>query len=138
MEHYISYHVYINSTRYEIIGDTVEFLPHHTKMPFMSSADCAFLTNADLTEALLNPNTESPFAKIGETQLVPLRKLETLFQCHMDKPSAPPRLEHTSPLLSSGNSAPPRVDTPAPPRVAQRINSPYPRVGKHRTPAPTI
>ena len=125
-------------TRKQNDCDTVEFFPHQTKMKFMPSSDRAFLATVDLTEELIHKNTEAPFAKIGETQLVPLRKLETLFQCHMDKPSAPPKLEHTSPLLSSGNSAPPRMDTPAPPRVAQRINSPYPRVGKHRTPAPTI
>ena len=40
----------------ERIGYTVEFLPHHTKNPFMSSDDHASLAAVELPEALLHPN----------------------------------------------------------------------------------
>ena len=55
-------------------------LPHHTKIPFIYSADLDVLYAEDLTEALLNPNTEAPFAKIVETQFDDLRQLATLFK----------------------------------------------------------
>ena len=34
--------------------------------------------------------------------------------------------------------APPRVDTPAPPKVARRITAPYPKMVKLKTPTPTM
>ena len=75
----------MNSTRAEIIGDTVEFFPHHKKITFMSSADSDSMVVAYLTEALIHPNTETPFSKVVETQLADLRKLATLFQYRLKK-----------------------------------------------------
>ena len=48
----------------------------------------------------------------------------------MNKPGAPLRVDHTYQEISAGD--------PAPPRLAQIINSPYTRLGSHKTPAPTI
>ena len=59
--------------------------------------------------------------------------MKTLFQANLKKPGAPTRVEHTA-----RETAPPRVDTPATPRVEQRINEIYPRVGTHKKPGPTI
>ena len=50
----------------EIVGDTVDFLPRHTKIPFTSSFDYASLSDiADLIEALLYSNPEAPLAQLG-------------------------------------------------------------------------
>ena len=56
MDNYICHHVYVNSKKSECIDDTVEFSPHHTKMPFIYSAGCASLSAVYLTEALLHTN----------------------------------------------------------------------------------
>ena len=58
----------MNSIRAEQIGDTVDILSHDKKL-FISSADCASLDAVDLTQALIHPNCEAPFASIGENQL---------------------------------------------------------------------
>ena len=118
MEHCICNQVYLNSTRYEIFGDTVEFLLNQTKITFMFSDDCASLAATDLKEALLHPNPDAPLAQIGEAQLEALRKLLILFQSRLNKPCASPRVEQTSPARIARYPEPPRVDTPSPPRVA--------------------
>ena len=75
MYNYICHHVYVNSKKYERIGDTVDFFPHHTKMLFMSSAGRASLSAVDLTETLLYTNPEAPFSNIGDTLLAALRQI---------------------------------------------------------------
>ena len=74
IDHYRCHHVYFNITKEERVGDKVEFSPHHTKTPLISSEYCAALAEANLTEELINTNPEAPLAKMGETQLVALRK----------------------------------------------------------------
>ena len=75
----------MNATISEIICDIVEFFPHHKKMSFVSSADLTSMDAAYLTEALLNPNTEAPYAQIGETHLGDLIQLTTLFKARLKK-----------------------------------------------------
>ena len=48
MEPYIFHHTYEKATRAERIGDTVEFLPHHKNISFVSYADRASLDDAYL------------------------------------------------------------------------------------------
>ena len=138
IENYICHHIYFNSTISEQIVDTVEFFPHHTKMPFMPSVYSAYLSTTNLTEALLNTNPEAPFSHISETYLVSLRELETLFLARLNKPGAHPRVVQTSPARSVEEPSLLRVDTPVPPRVACRFTAPYPMVGTLKTPSPTI
>ena len=69
------HHVDMKSKKSERIGDTVDFLPRHTKMAFMSSDDRASLAATYLTEALLHPNTEASVSYIGETQETVLRQI---------------------------------------------------------------
>ena len=128
----------MNTTKYELIGVTVEFFPRHKKMPFMSSTYRATLAASYLTEALLHPNPVAPFAHIGKIHLESLRKLATLFQALLTKPGAPTRVVHVSPTQRLIKPEPPRVETPAPPRVAHRITAPYPRVVTPNTPVPTM
>ena len=56
MYNYICHQLYVKSKKAERIGDKVEFLPHHTKNPFMSSDNHASLAAVELPEALLHPN----------------------------------------------------------------------------------
>ena len=53
MEHYRCHKVYLNATVSERVGDTVEFFPHQTKMPFIISYYFASLIAEYLTEAIL-------------------------------------------------------------------------------------
>ena len=108
----------MNATKYELIGVTVELFPRHKKMSFMSSTYRATLAASYLTEALLHPNPAAPFANICKIQLAALRKLSTLFQGLLTKPGAPKRVVHVSPTQRLIKPEPPRVETPAPPRVA--------------------
>ena len=133
MEHCRCHQVYVNTTLLERVRDTVEFHPHHAKMPFISSADCTSLAESKLTEALIHQNPEASFVQIGAKHLETLRKLATLFQDCMKKPGAPPRVERKATDPST-----PRVNTPEPPRVKRIINAPAPRASTHQTHAPTI
>ena len=83
MEHYRCHQIYVIATIVERVGDTVEFLPHHTNMPFISSLDQSVLAKVDLIDSLLYQNPEAAFAKIGETRLEALRQLTTLFQARL-------------------------------------------------------
>ena len=97
----------------------------------MPSADPASLAAVNLTETLLHPNHEAQFVHIGETQLEALRQLETLFQAHWNKHSAPSRVVHISPFFEE--PAPAIVDTPAPAKAAHGITAPSPRVATKNT-----
>ena len=69
----------MNTIRAERVGDTVEFFSNLANFLFISSVDRSALAAAQLTEALLQPNTEAPFTEIGETQLEALSQLSTIF-----------------------------------------------------------
>ena len=55
-----------------------------------------------------------------------------------NKPGEPQREVQTSREKSVREPSPPRVETPASPRVARRITAPYTRVVTHKTPSPTV
>ena len=65
MDHYRCHQLYLNAKRAERVGYIVDFSPHHTKIKFISSADCDPLAAADLKNLLINPNHEAPFVQIG-------------------------------------------------------------------------
>ena len=93
---------------------------------------------SDFTEALIHPSPEAVFVKNGVSHFLSLRQPETLFQDRLTKPGASPRVLQTSTTQSVRHSAPKMVDTTTPPRVAYRITETSPRVGTHKTLAPTI
>ena len=113
--------------------DTVDFFPHHTNIPFISSVNLSAMAEVDLTESLLQLNPQAPFAKIVETKFESLRQLSTLFQARLNKPGAPQRLERTE-----KHTRPTRVNTHAQPRVERINNEPAQIVSTHQTPALTI
>ena len=52
----------------------------------MSSVDRTSLDASDLKEELLHPNPRASFVQIGETQLLAIRQLATMFQVLLNKP----------------------------------------------------
>ena len=67
-EHYRYHRVYCTQTRGERIAKTVEFFPHHWKLPRVTPADAATSAALDLISALTNAAPDVPFATIGEDQ----------------------------------------------------------------------
>ena len=73
--HYCCYNIYVPETRGVIQPDTVEFLPHNSKMSFRSSAENATIAATELIHALHNPAPEAPYAHIGDAQMHVLDQL---------------------------------------------------------------
>ena len=74
-EHYRCYNIYVPETRAVIQPDTVKFLLHNTKMPFISSTENANIAAIELIHALRNPAPAAPYAHIGDAQMQALEQL---------------------------------------------------------------
>ena len=70
--------MYVPETRVVIQPDTVEFLPHNSKMPFRSSAENATIAATELIHALRNPAPAAPYVHIGDAQMQVLDQLAVL------------------------------------------------------------
>ena len=68
-DHYRCYNIYVPETRSVIQPDTVEFLPHNSKMPFRSSAENSTIAATELIHTLHNQAPAAPYAHIGNAQL---------------------------------------------------------------------
>jgi hypothetical protein len=125
----------MTGTNKTIILDTVEFFPHHVKMPNLSSQEMAIQAGRELTFALRNPAPAAPFAHIRHKQHEALARLTNIFkeiaspeprhaeQAAQTEPSSrapiatmPPAEAPSSipALITQPRASPPRVDTPAP------------------------
>jgi hypothetical protein len=117
MHHYRCQNVYISSTASERIVDNLEFFPHNYQMPQLSSTDRLIMDAKDMTDALQNPHTEVPFARIGDDTISALAKLATIFKLKLRQtppptlPDAPPRVTQRPCLAESSN---PIVASPMP------------------------
>jgi hypothetical protein len=80
LEHYRCYTVYINKTRGERMVETVDFFPENFKVPFPSSQELATKSATELTHALLHPQPEGPFCKVGDEQMLALQCLADIFE----------------------------------------------------------
>jgi hypothetical protein len=56
MQHYRCQSVYITATASERIVDTLEFFPHNSPMPQMSSTDRIMMAAQDMADALKHPH----------------------------------------------------------------------------------
>ena len=74
-DHYRCYNIYVPETQAVIQPDTVEFLPHSSKMPFRSSAENATITTTELIHALCNQEPAAPYAHRGDAQMHALEQL---------------------------------------------------------------
>lgn len=80
INHYQCWRTYITSTRAERIADTVQFFPHGTCMPYISSAEAATRAALQLAEAIKNPAPAAPFAPVDTEQMEAIAKLADIFQ----------------------------------------------------------
>jgi hypothetical protein len=66
MHHYRCQNVYISSTASERIVDTLEFFPHNSPMPQLSSTDRLLVADNYMYDALKHPHPDVPFAQVGD------------------------------------------------------------------------
>jgi hypothetical protein len=100
MHHYRCQNVYISATASEHIVDTLEFFPHNSPMPQLSSTDRLIMAANDMTNALKHPDPEVPFAHVRDDTITSLIRLAEIFKTNFKKsnlwnslirPSRPPR-----------------------------------------------
>jgi hypothetical protein len=99
MKHNWCQNVYITATASERIVDTLDFFPHNSPMPQMSSTDRILMSAQDMKDALKHPHPEVPFATIGEDTISALATLEEIFTRKFKKPEAtngPPAPQKTA------------------------------------------
>jgi hypothetical protein len=104
MHHYRCQHVYITSTASEHIVGILEFFPHNSPMPQLSSTDRVLMAAQDMTDALKHPHPDVTFATIGDETIMALTTLATLFKNKFQKPLAPEA--QNSPLKAAENKRP--------------------------------
>jgi hypothetical protein len=89
MHHYCCQNVYIAATASECIFYTLEFFPHNSPMPHMSSTDRLLMASQDMTDALKHPHPDAPFATIGYDTISALATLADIFTRKFKKADAP-------------------------------------------------
>jgi hypothetical protein len=89
MHHYKCQNVYISATASERIVDTLEFSPHNSPMPQLSSTDRLIMASNDMSNALKNPHPEVPFAQVGDDTIAAITKLAEIFKNKFQKVQAP-------------------------------------------------
>ena len=136
-DHYRCYNIYVPETRVVLQPDTVEFLPHNSKMLLQSSAENSTIAATELIHALRNPAPAAPYTHLGDAQMQALEQLAENFQHatfqSQQLPVSSPRVAPsfprvTSPLIPVALTAPPiKAATPecesiAPPPSSQSDN----------------
>jgi hypothetical protein len=89
MHHYRCQNVYISTTASERIVDTLEFFPHNYQMSQLSSTDRLLIAAKDMTDALLNPHPEVPFASVGDNTISALTDLAAIFKIKLQQTPSP-------------------------------------------------
>jgi hypothetical protein len=89
MYHYRCQKVYISVTASERTVDTLEFFPHNSPMPQLSSTDRLIMAANDMTNALKNPHPEVPFSQFGDDTIAALAQLAEIFKNNFQKVKAP-------------------------------------------------
>jgi hypothetical protein len=80
LEHYRCYTVFFTKKRGERIVETVEFYPEKFTLPFPSAQDLSTQATAELTHAILHPQPEGPFCKVGDERTIALKRLADIFK----------------------------------------------------------
>jgi hypothetical protein len=80
MKHYRCQNVYITATASERIVDTLEFSPHNSPMPQISSTDRILMAAQDMTDALKHSHPDVPFTTIGDDTISALATLADFHQ----------------------------------------------------------
>jgi hypothetical protein len=79
MQHYRCQNVFITATASKRIVDTLDFFPHNSPMPQMSSTYCVLMAAQDMTDALKHPHPDLPFVTIGDDTISALATLAEIF-----------------------------------------------------------
>jgi hypothetical protein len=74
MHHYRCQNAYISTTASERTVDTLEFFPHNSPMPQLSSTDRMIMATNAMTNALKNPHPEVPFVKVRDETIEERRR----------------------------------------------------------------
>jgi hypothetical protein len=72
MHHYRCQNVYISSTARERIVDTLDFFPHNSPIPQLSSTDILLMAANDMDDALKHPHPEVLSAQVGDDTITAL------------------------------------------------------------------
>ena len=80
MDHYRCYSTFVNKTRTERISDTIQFYHHNVTIPTISSSEHATRAAEALTDALVNPPSNSPIQHIGKDKMRALQQLASYFK----------------------------------------------------------
>jgi hypothetical protein len=89
MHHYRCQNAYISATASERIVDTLEFSPHNSPMPQLSSTDILIMAAKDMTNALKNPHPAVPFAQVGDDTISALTQLAEILKNKFQKVKSP-------------------------------------------------
>jgi hypothetical protein len=106
MHHYICQNVYITSTASARIVDTLEFFPHNSPMPQLSSTERLLMAANDMTRALKHPHMDVPLNTVGDCTITALTNLSAIFQNKYNKPPAPEPELIDSPNKAAENKRP--------------------------------
>jgi hypothetical protein len=79
MHHYWCHNVYITATASERIADTLNFPPHNSPMPQISSSDRILMAAQDMPKVLKHPHPDVPFATIGDDTITAIETLSEIF-----------------------------------------------------------
>jgi hypothetical protein len=89
MNNYRCQNVYILATASERKVDNLEFSPHNSTMPQLSSTDRLIMAANDTTNASKHPHPEVPFAHVGYDTITALTPLEEIFKNKFQKLKSP-------------------------------------------------
>jgi hypothetical protein len=120
MHHYRCNNVYISPTASERIVDTLEFFPHNSPMPQISSTERLLMAANEMTDALKHTHPDIPFAQVGDYTITALEKLAAIFKNKFQKPLAPEIIQ--APLKAAENKQPAAL---AQPIVTSRMKHNY-------------
>jgi hypothetical protein len=110
MHHYRCQNVYISATASERIVDKLEFFPHNSPMPQLSSTERLLMAANNMANALKHPHPEAPFAHVGDDTITALTHLTEIFKNKFQKPKSP-ELTH-SPIKVVENKRPAALTQP--------------------------
>jgi hypothetical protein len=97
---------YISSTASKRIAEILEFFPHNSPMPHLSSTNRLLMDTNEMDNAFKHPHPEVPFAQVGDDTITALAQLATIFNFSIffQKPSTPELIQ--APLKAAENKQP--------------------------------
>jgi hypothetical protein len=110
MHLYRCQNVYISATASERKVDTLEFFPHNSPMPQLSSTYILIMAANDMSNKLKNPHPDRPFAQVGDDTIAALTKLAEISKNKFQKVKAPEL--SNAPDKTAGNKTPADLEQP--------------------------